>query len=163
MRRYWQGILAIVILMLAAGCGDKEESQSAYPFLDREALAEGVFKGFDIETGMTFDEIEQRFGQPIETDYLQGGKYSAFDHEEYQILLFDADERTVKHIMLYPKKEIDLSTVRSLLGKADFDGVPDLYEAWELYYSFGEYSFFVDGATDKRDGQVQRFFLKYEQ
>ena len=141
---------------------DKSGESSKYAFINKEMLSKGVFDGLNVETGLTMEQANKRFGEPIETDYLQGGKYNLYELENYKLLLFDVDEGYVKHVILYPKFELKLKTVRDVLGQAEYEGLSDLYGNWSVVYYYGNYSFFIDGQTEDANGNVSRFFLKEE-
>ncbi len=185
MLRYLKGTILIVLLLSVLGCmkslgldsgdGDKvkpsetvqqnEENKTdgKYAFLVRESLEKGIIAGLDIQTGVTFEEIEKRFGKALETDYLDGGKYNLYDTEEYRILLFDVDEGKVKHVIIEPKADVKLQEVRETLGEASFEGISEKDGTWSFVYYLGTYSFFVDGQTEDADGLVRSFFLKCEE
>jgi len=141
--------------------GDSGET-SKYSFLNKEQLSKGIFKGLNVETGLTMEQANERFGEPIETDYLQGGKYNLYELDDYKLLLFDVDEGYVKHVILYPKFDLKLKAIRDVLGQPEYEGLSDLYGNWSLVYYYGNYSFFIDGQTEDSNGNVSRFFLKEE-
>lgn len=187
MLRFLKGTLLIVLLLSTMGCmkslgldsgeGSKAkpsetvqqkegteagEDQPEYVFLNQKSLEKGIIEGLDIQTGVTFDEIEERFGKALESDYLDGGKYNLYETEQYRILLFDVDEGKVKHVIIQPKADVKLQKVREILGEANFEGISEKDGTWSFVYYFGSYSFFVDGQTEEANGLVRSFFLKSE-
>lgn len=136
--------------------------QLRYGFLDKDAIKAGQVKGLNLEMGMSMAAVNEMYGQPVESEYFQGGKFNKYELDDYNIFVFDADLEEVNNVMLAPKFDFKLSMVRDLLSDADYEGLGDEDGEWMILYYYGKHSLYVHGTDDNAEGSVSYFLIKQE-
>ena len=133
--------------------------------LDAEALRQGQLPGLAFRSGSKFADIREQWGEPVEEDYLRGGKYVKYTGEKGELYFFDPEvSDSVTHIQLNPSYALSLDDIRGQLGAPDSDALDEMLTGkWLLVYHFDRYTLYVSGKSEDRNGDVDYLFLKQEE
>jgi flagellar biosynthesis GTPase FlhF len=143
-----------------------EQTEAAEPgYFDQEfiSLAEkGFLKGVPIQVGTTVGEIKAQYGEPFEYGAGEGAFILEYDGVSfyfhatvaYEERVNVKDDVLITGIRLFPKEELYLRDMKTVLGEPVSEGINDMNNKFYVEFKIGSY-LLITGNDSGEDDPLQ--------
>ncbi|ANF95766.1 hypothetical protein [Paenibacillus bovis] len=84
-------------------------------------LKKGYIPGYKLRFGMTMQQVQKIYGQPVRSDYYLGGEYFKLSNMPNAVFFFEGPNHTLSGILIVPPgfQGKTFTDIRKALGKPD--------------------------------------------
>ncbi|WP_046215942.1 hypothetical protein [Paenibacillus wulumuqiensis] len=130
---------------------------AAYPVMPMNSktgpmLKKGYIPGYKIRFGMTMQQVQKVYGQPVRSDYYLGGEYFKLSKMPNAVFYFEGPNRTLSSILIVPPgfKGHTFADIRKALGKPNSEG-NDILDSYDqvMMYTYGKVTMYFGANNGK--------------